>query len=94
MIERCYSCMGKKTIIGLGALIKDCPVCDGVGHITIKEDSDCIDLPNEPINLFNNKGQHILSIESKDVINHDELCKKTKQQRGRPKKVNNERRES
>ena len=37
MIERCYSCMGKKTIIGLGALIKDCPVCDGVGYVTIED---------------------------------------------------------
>lgn len=40
MITRCSSCQGKKTIIGLGAMIKDCPKCDGVGHIKVVLDHD------------------------------------------------------
>jgi len=33
MIERCPSCLGKKTLMGLGAMIKECHNCQGVGHI-------------------------------------------------------------
>ena len=35
MITRCTSCLGKKTIVGLGGIMKDCPVCDGIGHVTV-----------------------------------------------------------
>lgn len=38
MITRCTSCLGKKTIVGLGMIIKDCPNCDGIGHIKIEKD--------------------------------------------------------
>lgn len=40
MITRCSSCLGKKTIIGLGSLIQDCPKCDGIGHIKVVLDHD------------------------------------------------------
>jgi excinuclease UvrABC ATPase subunit len=35
MIERCSCCLGKKTIMGLGSMIKDCPECDGIGHVKV-----------------------------------------------------------
>lgn len=35
MITRCDKCLGKKTLIGLGGLIKDCPKCEGIGHLKI-----------------------------------------------------------
>lgn len=31
--ERCPCCHGKKQIIGLGNLVKDCKECNGVGHV-------------------------------------------------------------
>jgi DnaJ-class molecular chaperone len=37
LTTRCECCAGKKTIIGLGCLIKDCPACKGVGHIKVSE---------------------------------------------------------
>ena len=37
MIARCPVCVGKKTIMGLGCIIKKCPECSGVGHIKVKE---------------------------------------------------------
>jgi transposase len=33
--QRCDCCIGKKTILGLGALIKECPKCKGVGHVKV-----------------------------------------------------------
>ncbi len=42
MITRCPCCVGKKTIVGLGAMIKDCPNCKGVGHVTVVLDHDKI----------------------------------------------------
>ena len=52
--ERCDCCIGKKTILGLGALIKKCPKCNGVGHVKIElEVSDTsIDPQDELINEF------------------------------------------
>ena len=46
MIQRCETCMGKKTIIGLGCLIKDCPSCKGVGHIKVVLDHDEVHIDN------------------------------------------------
>ena len=31
--ERCPCCVGKKTIVALGGMIKDCKECNGVGHV-------------------------------------------------------------
>lgn len=31
--DRCSCCNGKKTIIGLGGMIKECKECNGVGHV-------------------------------------------------------------
>ncbi len=37
MIERCPKCTGKKQIMGLGAMIVECPRCDGIGHVKADE---------------------------------------------------------
>ena len=34
---RCETCVGKKTILGLGGLVKSCPKCNGVGHVKIED---------------------------------------------------------
>lgn len=34
---RCDTCVGRRTIIGLGGLVKECPTCKGVGHVKIEE---------------------------------------------------------
>lgn len=33
---RCLLCNGKKTIVGLGMLEKECPTCYGVGYVDSK----------------------------------------------------------
>ena len=33
---RCETCAGKKTIIGLGMISKQCPDCKGVGHVKVE----------------------------------------------------------
>ena len=40
MIQRCPKCIGKKVVMGLGCMTKECPQCDGVGHIKIVLDHD------------------------------------------------------
>ncbi len=35
-IMRCDSCHGKKTVIGLGNIVKDCPACKGVGYVNFE----------------------------------------------------------
>lgn len=32
-INRCEACLGKKKMMGLGSMMKDCMVCRGVGYI-------------------------------------------------------------
>lgn len=39
-IIRCECCVGKKTIIGLGGIIKKCPECKGIGFIDAKKDDE------------------------------------------------------
>ena len=34
--KRCELCNGKKKIIGLGMIEKDCDECNGVGYVQIK----------------------------------------------------------
>jgi len=34
---RCARCNGKKTVNKMGGITMDCPACDGIGHVTIKE---------------------------------------------------------
>ncbi len=36
-VTRCENCNGKKTIIGLGCFVKDCPGCNGVGYVKIDD---------------------------------------------------------
>jgi hypothetical protein len=80
MIQRCPCCIGKKTIIGLGAMIKDCPNCKGVGHIKVVLDHDKVKIQAAP---FEGK----LPVESIErAVNSV--------RRGRPKKVSNERKEA
>jgi len=33
--ERCGNCRGRRVIIGLGCIEKDCPNCKGVGHVKV-----------------------------------------------------------
>ena len=35
--KRCETCVGRRTIVGLGGLIKECPACKGVGHVKVDE---------------------------------------------------------
>lgn len=37
MYNRCDSCCGKKTILGLGGIVKDCSKCNGVGYVKVEE---------------------------------------------------------
>lgn len=37
MITRCPCCVGKKTLMGLGCIVKKCPECKGIGHIKVDE---------------------------------------------------------
>ena len=40
MIVRCDACMGKKKVMGLGMLMKDCAECDGMGYYDNAPDVD------------------------------------------------------
>lgn len=33
MISRCLRCNGKKTVMGLGSIHKECDECFGIGHV-------------------------------------------------------------
>jgi hypothetical protein len=35
MHTRCAVCAGKKVIMGLGSMLKECSACDGIGHVTV-----------------------------------------------------------
>ncbi len=35
--NRCDACDGRKKVTGLGGMIKDCPVCNGVGFVAEPE---------------------------------------------------------
>lgn len=35
MLSRCTSCHGRKRIVGLGNIEKECPVCKGIGWVTL-----------------------------------------------------------
>ena len=37
-VTRCDTCTGRKTVIGLGCMIKECPTCYGVGFVTVKDE--------------------------------------------------------
>ncbi len=37
MHVRCDRCQGKKKLIGLGAMAKECEHCKGVGYVSIKD---------------------------------------------------------
>jgi DnaJ-class molecular chaperone len=37
---RCETCQGKKTIIGLGMISKQCPDCKGVGHVKVDDSKE------------------------------------------------------
>lgn len=37
-VTRCESCNGRKTVIGLGCMSKECPECYGVGFVTVKDE--------------------------------------------------------
>lgn len=66
MITRCDNCLGKKVVMGLGQLLKDCPSCKGVGHIKT------------------------LSVD----VEVDKMMDGLKSKRGRPKRMNDERKEA
>jgi hypothetical protein len=34
-LDRCPVCVGKKKIMGLGSMIKDCYECHGVGYVKV-----------------------------------------------------------
>lgn len=35
MLSRCTSCHGRKRVIGLGNIEKECPGCKGIGWVTV-----------------------------------------------------------
>lgn len=37
MLSRCGECGGRKQIIGLGCIYKNCPTCKGIGYVEIDE---------------------------------------------------------
>jgi hypothetical protein len=42
MIDRCPTCHGKRTLMGMGGMVKNCHHCKGVGHIKVEEkEPDC-----------------------------------------------------
>lgn len=54
MITRCDMCLGKKTIVGLGMLVKDCPRCDGIGHVKVIENKG-----NIPVDKIKSAAQSV-----------------------------------
>lgn len=42
--KRCDGCNGRKVVIGLGMIEKDCPVCAGVGYVGEKDKEDSKDV--------------------------------------------------
>jgi len=86
MITRCDCCIGKKTIIGLGALIKDCPKCKGIGHIKTEEKKE-ITIESKMDKLVDK----FIDVEVEYVNEHLQNSEIKLTRRGRPKKVNDER---
>lgn len=43
MLINCEVCKGKKTMIGLGNLIKDCYACKGIGWIEVPAQVEKVD---------------------------------------------------
>lgn len=75
-LERCDACMGKKKILGLGSIMKDCPECRGIGWI---------DVPEMP------KGNNLASVGgSMDRDEFNEMIKPKKKPGRKPKMVNKE----
>lgn len=37
MISRCLVCNGRKTVMSLGGMRKECDECHGIGHVSISE---------------------------------------------------------
>jgi|FreactTroBogLake_1042271.scaffolds.fasta_scaffold07702_11 predicted nucleic acid-binding Zn-ribbon protein len=56
MVTQCTGCSGKKVIMGLGGMIKDCPKCGGVGHIKVVSNNDTID-DNKSVNTIKKRGR-------------------------------------
>lgn len=46
-IIRCECCNGRKRIIGLGGMQRDCYECDGVGHLELIDESRVSDKHTE-----------------------------------------------
>ena len=67
-VIRCESCLGRKTMMGMGGMKKDCPLCKGIGYIKTKEDKSQEKL--EKVNVTRKKrGPNKVKV--KDVINSD-----------------------
>jgi len=75
-LKRCDSCLGRKKIIGLGGMERDCPACFGVGWLAKTQ----ID-PKTPYNASN-------SSEVEKKSSHFDVPEvKIKKKPGRKKKV-------
>ena len=66
MAIRCEACKGKRNILGLGAILRKCPECKGVGFIGIEKQkhdaahSSDVVLPKKmgrppKVNVYNDK---------------------------------------
>ena len=58
-LDRCSSCCGRKKIMGMGGIVKECPVCAGIGFIKVKETakSKASDYNDSPIKIKKKPGR-------------------------------------
>ncbi len=45
VVTRCPSCVGRKTLIAPGGMLRDCFNCKGVGYVRAEVEDKAVDLP-------------------------------------------------
>ena len=45
-LERCDSCKGRKTIMGMGMITKKCIACNGIGYKDVAQNDEVLDSQN------------------------------------------------
>jgi hypothetical protein len=81
MITRCPKCTGKKVIMGMGGILKNCPECKGIGHVKFDNEVGLVQIQDAPKMGKLTKEQIQRAVDSVSKPRRP----------GRPKKVNDER---
>lgn len=96
---RCPRCTGKKVIMGLGSIIKKCPECGGVGHVTIDTVVDLVEKPKRAYNrkaklVVDDSGVHANADFTRELADNIEASKHVNRRGRKTKVVNDERSEA